>query len=85
MQLYLIFSKKYGIIKEKIHKKGEKMPTYRVFTMRLCRYLCDQGFKYIAIEPHRRRPEFNTWVFEETNELLRAVDAYMRDLQEKRR
>lgn len=49
------------------------MKTFKIFTMKLARELGLRGFKCVATEPNRKVPWFNVYLFEDTDELHKAI------------
>lgn len=56
-----------------IFNKGDNMKTFKIFTMKLARELGLRGFKCVATEPNRKAPWFNVYLFEDTDELHKAI------------
>ena len=52
------------------------MKEFRVYTIKLSRYLTEQGFRYLRTVQDIKNPHFLNWIFEETPELLKAVQDY---------
>ena len=52
------------------------MNEFRVYTMKLARYLTDKGFKYIRTSQDVKKPDFINWHFEDTPELRACVEEY---------
>lgn len=46
---------------------------YKVFTLKLARQLCDQGFKIIGTVPNAKKPWLNVYLFENTAEFQRTL------------
>ena len=46
---------------------------YKVFTLKLARQLCDQGFKVIGTVPNAKKPWLNVYIFENTEEFQRTL------------
>lgn len=49
---------------------------YRVYTIRLARYLTDKGFKIVRTTQDVKKPEFINWLFEDSEELQNAIAEY---------
>ena len=47
--------------------------TYKVFTLKLARLLCEQGFIIVGTAPNAQKPWLNIYLFEDTEELRQAV------------
>ena len=50
---------------------------YRVYTLRMARYLTAQGFAFVKTSQDVKNPQFMNWYFEATPELVAAIDKYM--------
>lgn len=50
--------------------------TYKVFTVKLARILCDLGFIIIGTVPNVQKPWLNVYLFEDSQELREAVQKY---------
>lgn len=50
--------------------------TYKVFTVRLARTLCDLGFIIIGTTPNVQKPWLNVFLFEDSEALREAVQKY---------
>lgn len=44
--------------------------------MKLCSYLLEKGFKYKKTFKDKYNPKYNCWLFENTPELINAVNEY---------
>lgn len=53
------------------------MNKYRVYTIKLARFLTDKGFRIIGTTQDVKNPAFMNWYFETTPELLQAVEEYL--------
>lgn len=53
------------------------MSKYRVYTIRLARYLTEKGYRIIGTTQDLKNPDFINWFFEDTPELLQAVEEYL--------
>ena len=49
---------------------------FRVYTIKMARYLTLKGFKYVKTVQDIKKPQFLNWYFEKTPELLAAVDEF---------
>ena len=49
---------------------------FRVYTMKMAKYLTQKGFKYVKTVQDVKKPDFYNWYFEKTPELLAAIDEY---------
>ena len=49
------------------------MKTFKIFSMKLARELGLRGFRYIATEPNRKAPWLNVYLFEDSEELQKAI------------
>ena len=47
--------------------------TFKVFTKRLAIKLREQGFKIVKTEVNNKKPQFDIYCFEDTEELRQAV------------
>ncbi len=47
--------------------------TYKVFTIKLTKELCKQGFKVIGTAPNYQKPWLYVYLFEDTPELRQAI------------
>lgn len=52
---------------------------YKIFSLKLARELCEQGFKIITTEPNREKPWLNVYIFEDSVELQIAVQEYKKN------
>lgn len=50
---------------------------YRVYTIKLARYLTDKGFKIIRTTQDVKKPDFLNWYFENTPDLEKAIKNYL--------
>ena len=50
--------------------------TYKVFTLKLARILCDLGFIIIGTVPNVQKPWLNVYLFEDSQDLRDAVQKY---------
>ena len=50
--------------------------TKKIFTRKLAVYLRERGFRIIGTEPNRWHPQYDVFLFEETPELLEAMNNY---------
>lgn len=53
------------------------MKTKKVFSINMAVYLRERGCRIIRTEVNRYRPEYDVWIFEDTDELHKALDEYM--------
>lgn len=53
------------------------MKTKEIFSLKLAVYLRRRGFKIIKTGVNPKKPEFDTWFFNNTPELKNAIDDYM--------
>lgn len=53
------------------------MDTKEIYSLKLAVYLRKQGFEIVDTGVNRYKPEFNTWFFEDTDELEQAMTDYM--------
>lgn len=44
--------------------------------MKLCSYLLREGFNYTNVIKDKDNPKYNCWVFENTPELMNAIEKY---------
>ena len=47
--------------------------TFKVFSMKLARELGMRGFKFVGTEPNRKIPWYNVYLFEDTEDLRKAL------------
>lgn len=52
------------------------MVEYRVYTIKLAKYLTNKGFRFTRTAQDLKKPEFLNWFFENTPELAAAIDDY---------
>lgn len=52
------------------------MSEYRVYTIKLARYLTDKGFIIKRTSQDVKKPEFLNWFFEDTAALREALEEY---------
>lgn len=52
------------------------MNEYRVYTLKLCRYLTERGFNYTRIVQDVKNATYYNWLFNETPELRVAIEEY---------
>lgn len=57
------------------------MKESRIYTLSMCRYLTDLGFKYVRVCQDIKNPEFLNWFFEDTPELHQAIHDYIKNKQ----
>lgn len=50
-----------------------KINTYKVFTLRLAKLLCDEGYKIVGTAPNSQKPWLNIYLFEDSSELRAAI------------
>lgn len=50
--------------------------TYKVFTLKLARKLCDLGFIIVGTVPNSQKPWLNVYLFEDNTEIREAVQKY---------
>lgn len=50
--------------------------TYKVFTVKLARKLCDLGFIIVGTVPNVQKPWLNVYLFEDNQDLRDAVQKY---------
>ena len=43
--------------------------TYKVFTLRIARALCDRGYRIVKTIPNFQKPWLNVYLFEDSEEL----------------
>ena len=46
----------------------------KVFSSKVANRLCHMGFKIVGTEPNMIKPQYDVFLFEETEELLNAFD-----------
>lgn len=47
---------------------------FKIYTLKLARVLCEQGFRMIGTEPNREKPWLNVFLFENTPELREVIE-----------
>lgn len=47
---------------------------FRVFTLKLARKLCEEGYRNVGTEPNAQKPWLNVYLFNDTPELRDAVE-----------
>lgn len=52
----------------------------KVFSSKVANQLCHMGFKIIGTEPNMIKPQYDVFLFEETEELLNAFDYIQRQM-----
>jgi hypothetical protein len=50
----------------------------KVFSSKVANQLCHMGFRIIGTEPNMIKPQYDVFLFEETEELLNAFDYIQR-------
>lgn len=55
------------------------MNEYRVYTIRLARYLTERNFKIVRTVQDVKFPKFVNWMFEYSRELEAAIEEYERE------
>ena len=59
---------------ESINKIGEiQMETKTIFTRKMAYELRKNGFKIIRTEPDKKHPEFDNYIFEDSEDLQKAM------------
>lgn len=59
---------------ESISKTGEiQMETKTIFTRKMAYELRRNGFKIIRTEPDKKHPEFDNYIFEDSEDLQKAM------------
>lgn len=52
------------------------MNTKEIYSLKLAKHLTNLGFKPIKLGKNPKKPEFDTWIFENTPELRLAMFEY---------
>lgn len=52
----------------------------KVFSSKVANQLCHMGFRIIGTEPNMIKPQYDVFLFEETEELLNAFDYIQRQM-----
>lgn len=52
------------------------MKYFNCYSAKLAGYLRKQGFKILGTRVNMKKPQYDIFLFEETKELLQAVDEY---------
>lgn len=52
--------------------------TYKIFTLKLARELCEKGFKIVGTIPNIQKPWLNVYLFEDSSELRQCVERLKR-------
>lgn len=50
-----------------------KNNTYKVFTLKIAKQLCDEGYRILGTVPNAQKPWLNVYLFIDTPELRAAV------------
>lgn len=58
--------------------KNAKVKIKKVFSSKIANKLCRMGFQIIGEEPNMIKPQYNVFLFEATDELLKAFDYIIR-------
>jgi hypothetical protein len=53
-----------------------KMKVYKVFSAKMAHNLRKKGFWIIGTEPNMKAPQFDVFLFEDTEELQQAISEY---------
>lgn len=59
-----------------IKERQEDMKIKRIFTKKMAVYLRERGFKILGTEVNRKHPEFDVYLFEDTETLIAAMLDY---------
>lgn len=51
--------------------------TQKIYTLKLARRLCDQGFQIINVSPNPQKPWLNMYEFEATPEFMEVFNSIM--------
>lgn len=57
--------------------------TYKVFTLKLARILCDRGFTVVGTAPNAQKPWLNVYLFEDSEELRQNIEEVLNNGREK--
>lgn len=60
------------------------MKTKEIYSRKMAIYLRKQGFKIVNTGINPYKPEFETWFFEDTDELQYAISDYMNNVYQSR-
>ena len=55
---------------------AKEAETYKIFTVKLARELCNRGFRMSGTVPNYEKPWLNVYLFEDSLELRNAVEHY---------
>lgn len=55
---------------------SKESKTYKIFSLKLAKLLCDDGFQVINVIPNRQKPWLNVYLFEDNKELQLAIQKY---------
>lgn len=59
-----------------LDKAPKKSKHFVVYSQKLAGYLMYNGFKLVNIQPNKEFPQFNVFIFLNTDELAKAVDTF---------
>lgn len=55
---------------------------FKCYSVKLANYLCKKGFYIKGSEPNYKKPQFDVFLFEDSQKLREAVDTYCRQASE---
>lgn len=55
------------------------MKEFRVYTLKMTRYLTELGFRYKKVVQDVKNPQYMNWIFEGTPELFEAINNFKKD------
>lgn len=55
------------------------MNEFRVYTLKMTRYLTELGFRYKKVVQDIKNPQYMNWIFEGTPELFEAINNFKKD------
>lgn len=50
---------------------------FKCFSARVAQYLCRKGFEIIKTEVNFKKPKYNVYCFEDTEEIRKAFDKFL--------
>ncbi len=86
MEKRAILSIQEAMDKSNTSMTGEtRMKYYICRRIKLLTFLQNKGFQYIMHEPDKYNPKYTIWLFEDTEEIRKAVDEYYENTKRERR
>lgn len=62
--------------------KKRKLKEKIIFTKKLALYLRNNGCKILRTRPNVQKPEFDVWIFEDSDRLQKYIKKYMDNIYE---